>query len=137
MPGRHDVGSCPTAATDDVSFGYLKSSFAWLQHLHLAVCLKQLGFRGRMFRIDERFKTQEKQMETELTSEATPPADQIMQFFKYEHLRPDLQAVSKPFCLLAEEVVMNLPQNAERTVCLRKLLEAKDAAVRAAFCVDR
>ena len=66
MPGRHDVGSCPTAATDDVSFGYLKSSFAWLQHLHLAVCLKQLGFRGRMFRIDERFKTQEKQMETEL-----------------------------------------------------------------------
>lgn len=61
------------------------------------------------------------------------PEERMMQYFKYEHLKPELQAVSKPFCHLAEDVVNNLPSNAERTVCLRKLLEAKDCAVRAAF----
>jgi len=46
-------------------------------------------------------------------------------------LRPDLQAVSKPFCELAHASIGNLPRNPERTVMLRKLLEAKDCAVRA------
>jgi hypothetical protein len=55
----------------------------------------------------------------------------IMQFFAYEHLREDLQAVSRPFCDLAVTIVEQLPRNPERTVALRKLLEAKDAAVRA------
>jgi hypothetical protein len=57
----------------------------------------------------------------------------IMQFFTYEHLKEPLQAVSKPFCLLAEHIVGYLPRNPERSVALRKLLEAKDAAVRAAI----
>jgi hypothetical protein len=39
--------------------------------------------------------------------------------------------VSAPFGVLAKQVVENLPRNPERTVALRKLLEAKDAAVRA------
>ena len=55
----------------------------------------------------------------------------ILQFFAHEHLPPHLQAVSKPFGELAHQVVATLPRNAERTVALRKLLEAKDAAVRA------
>lgn len=55
----------------------------------------------------------------------------IMQFFEYGHLKEPLQTVSRPFCELAEWVVVNLPRNAERTVALRKLLEGKDAAVRA------
>jgi hypothetical protein len=59
--------------------------------------------------------------------------DHIMQFFAYEHLPVELQAVSKPFCIMAQEIVKELPRNPERTVALRKLLEAKDAAVRAAF----
>lgn len=59
-------------------------------------------------------------------------ADRIMQFFGYEHLREEYQTVSKPFGLLAQYITDNLPQNPERTVALRKLLEAKDAAVRAA-----
>jgi hypothetical protein len=42
-----------------------------------------------------------------------------------------LQGVSKPFCDLAEWMVASLPRNAERTVALRKLLESKNAAVRA------
>jgi hypothetical protein len=34
---------------------------------------------------------------------------------------------------LAEQIVETLPRNPERTVALRKLLEAKDCAVRAAL----
>lgn len=56
--------------------------------------------------------------------------EHILQFFVYEHLPTHLQEVSKPFSELASEV-MKLPRNPERTVALRKLLEAKDAAVRA------
>lgn len=63
---------------------------------------------------------------------AFPPSDHIMQFFVYDHLPPHLQEVSMPFCSLATALVEGLPRNPERTVALRKLLEAKDAAVRAA-----
>lgn len=55
----------------------------------------------------------------------------IMQFFAYEHLKPELREISQPFGLLAERIVTELPRNPERSVALRKLLEAKDAAVRA------
>ncbi len=58
-------------------------------------------------------------------------SEPILQFFAFEHLPEKLQAVSKPFGQLAREIVDNLPRNPERTVALRKLLEAKDAAVRA------
>lgn len=59
--------------------------------------------------------------------------DQILHFFHYAHLPEKLQAASKPFCDLAEHIVTTLPRNPERTVALRKLLEAKDAAVRASL----
>lgn len=55
----------------------------------------------------------------------------IMQFFKYEHLPEKLQVVSKPFCTLAEELDRTLPQNPETSTALRKMVEAKDCAVRA------
>lgn len=57
--------------------------------------------------------------------------DRMMQFFAYAHLKPELQEISMPFGQLAEWIVDTLPQNAERTMALRKLLEAKDCAVRA------
>jgi len=57
--------------------------------------------------------------------------DHIKQFFAYEHLPKHLQKISKQFCDLADWVTNNLPHNPERTVALRKLLEGKDAAVRA------
>jgi len=57
--------------------------------------------------------------------------DPILHFFYYAHLPPKLQATSRMFFILAHELVRTLPRNAERTVALRKLLEAKDAAVRA------
>jgi hypothetical protein len=57
--------------------------------------------------------------------------DRMLQFFAYDHLPEHLQAVSKPFAELATHMVATLPSNPERTVALRKLLEAKDCAVRA------
>lgn len=64
------------------------------------------------------------------------PPEHIMQFFAHAHLPPHLAEVSKPFADLAEMVVSTLPRNPERTVALRKLLEAKDAAVRAKLAKD-
>jgi hypothetical protein len=60
----------------------------------------------------------------------------LLQFFAWEHLKEHLQIVSRPFGLLAEHVVKTLPRNSERTAALRKLLEAKDCAVRAAVYKD-
>lgn len=62
--------------------------------------------------------------------------DHIMQFFAYDHLPEALQDVSRPFSLLAQTIALHVPQNPERTVALRKLLEAKDAAVRALIAKD-
>lgn len=56
--------------------------------------------------------------------------DPILQFFDYQHLPPDLQDVSRVFYNIAEAMRDQLPRNAERTVMFRKLLEAKDCAVR-------
>lgn len=55
----------------------------------------------------------------------------LMQFFAYAHLPPHLQLISKPFGDLAEHLERELPANPETTTALRKLLEAKDCAVRA------
>jgi hypothetical protein len=57
--------------------------------------------------------------------------DPILRYFHYEHLPEQLQIVSQQFCNAALFIVRRLPRNPERTVALRKLLEAKDAAVRA------
>ena len=62
--------------------------------------------------------------------------DRMLQFFAYEHLPPHLQEHSKPFSDLAKLIVDTLPSNPERTVALRKLLEAKDCAVRARLYKD-
>lgn len=64
------------------------------------------------------------------------PTEHIMQFFAYEHLPLALSEVSRPFYELASSIVETLPRNPERSVALRKLLEAKDAAVRAAIAKD-
>lgn len=57
----------------------------------------------------------------------------ILRYFVFEHLPPKLQVVSKPFSDLAFHVEDVLPHGPEKSVALRKLLEAKDAAVRAAL----
>ena len=59
------------------------------------------------------------------------PTEPLLQFFSFEHLPENLKNASKPFCTLARDIVNRLPRNPERTTALRKLLEAKDCAVRA------
>ena len=63
--------------------------------------------------------------------EASVEHEPILQFFAWSHLPTHLATVSQPFGDLATTIVATLPRNPERTVALRKLLEAKDAAVRA------
>ena len=63
------------------------------------------------------------------------PAEYLLQFFNYKHLPPHLQAVSAPFAGLASKVAIG-PQNAETTTAMRKLLEAKDCAVRAVLATQ-
>jgi len=67
---------------------------------------------------------------TEFTPEEVQE-DEILRFFHYEHLPPALQPRSKPFFQLAWHIIRTTPNNPERAVALRKLLEAKDAGVRA------
>ena len=55
----------------------------------------------------------------------------LMQFFTYAHLPDKLQQISKPFCDMADQLDNNLPNNPEKSAAMRKLLEAKDCAVRA------
>lgn len=63
-------------------------------------------------------------------------AEHILQFFAFEYLPSHLKAISEPFAKMAASIVDTLPRNPERTVALRKLLESKDAAVRAKLAVE-
>lgn len=66
----------------------------------------------------------------------TAPTEHILQFFAADLVPPPLQLVARPFQELAQLIVATTPRNPERTVALRKLLEAKDAAVRAAIAKE-
>ena len=55
----------------------------------------------------------------------------IMKYFKFDHLPPHLQEVSKPLGELAQQMDEQLPDSPEKSAGLRKLLEAKDCFVRA------
>lgn len=57
----------------------------------------------------------------------------ILRFFDYEHLPAKLQEVSKPFGDMARQIDSSMPDSAEKSAGLRKLLEAKDCIVRAAL----
>ena len=61
-----------------------------------------------------------------------PAVSHVLAFFDYKHLPAQLQTVSKAFHDLAHQVAAR-SSSPETTVALRKLLEAKDAAVRAAL----
>lgn len=64
-------------------------------------------------------------------SKLHPSVVHVLQFFQFAHLPTELQTVSAGFSDLAHKMTNYLPANAETTVMLRKLLEAKDCAVRA------
>lgn len=58
-------------------------------------------------------------------------SERMLRWFAYDHLPLTLQDTSRPFAALANSLTDRLAPGPERTVALRKLLEAKDAAVRA------
>ncbi|MGL4617874.1 MAG: hypothetical protein ACRCZS_02270 [Chroococcidiopsis sp.] len=58
-------------------------------------------------------------------------ATNVDKYFDYEHLPPHLQEVSKPLGELAKLMDESLPDGAEKSAGMRKLLEAKDCFVRA------
>lgn len=66
----------------------------------------------------------------EVAADDTPPADRMLKWFAAAHLKSPLREVSEVFQGMAFWVAENVPAGPERTVALRKLLEAKDAAVR-------
>lgn len=58
----------------------------------------------------------------------------ILRYFAFAHLsNGSLRATSMKFHALATDVEETLPDGPEKSTALRKLLEAKDAAVRAAL----
>ena len=63
--------------------------------------------------------------------------EMILKFFRCGHLPVELREVSERFGDLALHIAVELPKSAERTVALRKLLESKDAAVRAALPAEK
>lgn len=62
-----------------------------------------------------------------------PEESPILRYFAFDHLPDKLNAVSIPFAHLAHHLEETLPRGPEKTTALRKLLESKDAAVRAAL----
>lgn len=72
-------------------------------------------------------------MNDQPTAPAPRPANDMLRFFGYEHLPTRLQVISKPIGDVARQMVADLPECAETTAGLRKLLEAKDCFVRAAL----
>jgi hypothetical protein len=62
-----------------------------------------------------------------------PAVVAVLKHFSFDHLPQSLQAISRPFYVLAHDLVRLLPDDPQLTIALQKLLESKDAAVRAAL----
>ncbi len=67
----------------------------------------------------------------EASEQSKNSEDLMLKWFAFDHLADPLREVSIWFSTLAQRIVSNVDAGPERTVALRKLLEAKDAAVRA------
>jgi hypothetical protein len=65
--------------------------------------------------------------------DTTKAPSAILRFFDYDHLPTKQGEVSNYFFDLAYTMEEMLPDGPEKSTCLRKLLEAKDAAVRASL----
>ena len=60
----------------------------------------------------------------------------VDRYFAYSHLPEHLQLISKPIADLAKQMGEELPDSAEKSTGMRKLLEAKDCFVRAALDIN-
>ena len=70
-------------------------------------------------------------MATETPSKDGTPQERMFKHFSFAHLPDHLASVSKIFHDAVVSLCESTEPGPERTVALRKLLEAKDAAVRA------
>ena len=62
--------------------------------------------------------------------------NKLRKYFAYKHLPEKYQEISRPFHDLANHLELintSLPPSSEKDMMFRKLLEAKDCAVRAAL----
>jgi hypothetical protein len=64
---------------------------------------------------------------------AHPATDHVVQFFESKPPGETTDRVRSLFKAVADRLVENLPDSPEKTVALRALLEAKEAAVRASL----
>lgn len=65
-----------------------------------------------------------------------PAVIEMMKLFTYDHLPERLQAVSKPICVLAWDMVGRLPDTPMLTRGLERLWETKNCLVTAALPPD-
>lgn len=68
-----------------------------------------------------------------MADEQPRPPSPLLRYFEYAHLPKRLQPTSKIFADAAGALEDLLPAGPEKTTALRKLLESKDCAVRAAL----
>jgi len=64
-----------------------------------------------------------------------PNIAHVLRYFRFDHLPPRAREISETFHELAHALALSI-DGPEATVALRKLLESKDAAVRAAIVLD-
>lgn len=104
------------------------SSAEWAEYYAVARCGGP-GLCGECS--NEQALWQAKHLDVPLIDEKAP--SQILRYFEYGHLPSNLAAVSIHFFVVASKIDKFLPEGPEKDVALRKLLEAKDAAVRSAL----
>lgn len=59
----------------------------------------------------------------------------LLRYFSFKHLPPVFHETGRRFLELAEWIEQNHRENPEKTTALRKLLEAKDCAMRSIIFV--
>jgi hypothetical protein len=68
-------------------------------------------------------------------ADAVPPPDRrhaMLRWFAYKHLPEEMHRIATTFDAMAQWMVEVIPASDEATVAMRKLLESRDAAIRAA-----
>ena len=60
----------------------------------------------------------------------------LVKYFQHAHLSGKKAEVARWYADMAHTLDQTLPDGAEKTVCLRKLLESKDCAVRSALALE-
>jgi hypothetical protein len=66
-------------------------------------------------------------------SDRLSPSQELLRYFAFDHLPRPLKEISGACASLAHDMEATLPDGPEKTMGLRKLLEAKDCFVRSAL----